>query len=509
MTTLRRAKWHPQPPPTPRILHLPRRTFRRKNPTKNGVVFKPNFEKGSKLENLFDQERAFSYSIPPIVLLNSDERGKNENPPQSEEDNWKFQAEMLRAECNYLRMEREMANKKLERERVFLEKSLKSAVNTLLSGKKKIHEGESANLELEEEIEELAKKLVELQRSSKMKSPEIHNCSNFDKQASLLQKQLEKYSKMQEENCVKETAEVSAVSLPSNSRRDGKIKLHGSSHRSSRFTDVELLRRKVEGLSKGKLLKRMEEEYGYMLSATANCSVTNSASTSKRYELVDSSSFSYQQSSQEAKSGEYKACSGRCKAIVSRVMEQVKAETEQWSQMQEMLGQVREEMEELQASRDFWEEQALESENKIQTMHSEVEEWKQKAMSHETKENQLQKQVEELQQQLEKLKVEKSYEHEVKVSKDSTPISLGAQLAREKRILMCRLKGSNRSETADKKEVFDYTEGKKTVQKDSTKIATLNRQPFKEISNNVNVSPLVRQNSRRYVYPLHTCSKDV
>lgn len=61
---------------------------------------------------------------------------------------------------------------------------------------------------------------------------------------------------------------------------------------------VENLRRKMEGLSKGKLLKRMEEEYGFMLSASANYSTTSSASTSKRYDLADSSSNSFQQSSQ-------------------------------------------------------------------------------------------------------------------------------------------------------------------------------------------------------------------
>lgn len=75
---------------------------------------------------------------------------------------------------------------------------------------------------------------------------------------------------------------------------------------------------------------------------------------------------------QEGKSGELRTCSGHCKAIVRRIMEQVRAETEQWSQMQEMLGQVREEMEELQASRDFWEKRALESSCKIETLNFEV-----------------------------------------------------------------------------------------------------------------------------------------
>lgn len=53
-------------------------------------------------------------------------------------------------------------------------------------------------------------------------------------------------------------------------------------------------------------------------------------------------------------------------------MEQVKAETEQWSQMQVMLGQVKGEMEEVQASRDFWEEQALESEHRTKKLDSDV-----------------------------------------------------------------------------------------------------------------------------------------
>ena len=53
-------------------------------------------------------------------------------------------------------------------------------------------------------------------------------------------------------------------------------------------------------------------------------------------------------------------------------MEQVRAETEQWSQMQEMLGHVREEMEELQASRDFWEDRALDSDYEIRSVLSSV-----------------------------------------------------------------------------------------------------------------------------------------
>lgn len=75
---------------------------------------------------------------------------------------------------------------------------------------------------------------------------------------------------------------------------------------------------------------------------------------------------------QEKLSYEGNPCSGHCKSVVRRIVEQVRTETEQWSQMQEMLGQVREEMEELQASRDFWEDRALHSDFQIQSLHNSV-----------------------------------------------------------------------------------------------------------------------------------------
>lgn len=65
-------------------------------------------------------------------------------------------------------------------------------------------------------------------------------------------------------------------------------------------------------------------------------------------------------------------CSGRCKVIISRIVEQVRAETEQWSQMQEMLAQVRGEMEQLQVSRDFWEGRANNSDSEIRSLRKAV-----------------------------------------------------------------------------------------------------------------------------------------
>ncbi|KAK1359087.1 hypothetical protein POM88_043561 [Heracleum sosnowskyi] len=64
------------------------------------------------------------------------------------------------------------------------------------------------------------------------------------------------------------------------------------------FSEVEVLRMKMEGVSKG-MLDRMEEEYGSMLSTTWTSSIArSSASTSMRIDYLDSSSFSTRQQHQ-------------------------------------------------------------------------------------------------------------------------------------------------------------------------------------------------------------------
>lgn len=50
-----------------------------------------------------------------------------------EEGSWRFQAELLRDECSFLRTEREFALKKLEKNNVKMERTLQSAVHTLIS----------------------------------------------------------------------------------------------------------------------------------------------------------------------------------------------------------------------------------------------------------------------------------------------------------------------------------------------------------------------------------------
>lgn len=53
-------------------------------------------------------------------------------------------------------------------------------------------------------------------------------------------------------------------------------------------------------------------------------------------------------------------------------MEEVKVETEQWGDMQEMLKQVREEMDDLHCSRDFWERCAIQSNHKLRSTNTKV-----------------------------------------------------------------------------------------------------------------------------------------
>ncbi|XP_015166077.1 calponin homology domain-containing protein DDB_G0272472 [Solanum tuberosum] len=474
-TITRKPKWHPTPPPppSPKILHFPRRTRRKTTRnTKKKQLYpmekKCDYYKG-RLESLFDQERHFhgsSSSINPIVLLNTStsssssysaqRRERVEEQEQEgavngggdagdrEEEKWRFQAEMLRAECNFLRMERQFALKKLERNRLQMEKTLRSAVHTLIAGKKKIFEGKNVNAVLEEEIEDLAEKLEELKKSCKNKDVEVRHCSNFDKKACHLQKRLEKLGGLTDEKALKELQQLAE----STNEIDKETKNNTS-------TDVELLREKMEGLSKG-MLDRMEEEYGAILSSTANSSVASSASTSKRIDSITdpTSSFSTrQQPSQDMMPLEENKCSGRCKVIVRRIVEQVRAETEQWSQMQEMLQQVRGEMEELQASRDFWENRALDFAHEIQSLQSSVEEWKDKAQAFETKAKDMQYELTAAKDELEKSRTKKSTAHdqrEVTSTPNSPLLSLAKQIEKEKRILVCRLKEENANQKLQK-----------------------------------------------------------
>ncbi|KAL0435377.1 UNVERIFIED_CONTAM: hypothetical protein Sradi_0245600 [Sesamum radiatum] len=564
-TASRRTKWHPTPPPppSPKILHFPRSRRTRRKQSKPTTTHHHNnplllmhqkyLSYKGKLENLFDQENKDSPSTLELLEPNSNskvsaverrERVEEEEEEWGgpggggfEEEKWRFQAEILRAECNFLRMEREFSLKKLERNRAKMERTLRSAVQTLVSGRKKIFEGKNVNAVLEEEIEDLAEKLDELQKSSRTKDDEVRHCSNFDKKASLLQRRLDKLGGFSDENSRKELQELAESRLPiNNTNHDIAIRNCKTDNKS---TNSDMLRKKMEALSKG-MLERVEEEYGSILT---NSSVASSASTSKRIECPELSSFQTRQFYQAK----------------SRIVEQVRAETEQWSQMQEMLGQVRGEMEELQASRDFWENQAHNSEHEIQSLKQAVEEWKETALGYENKVNKLQLELSALKEEIQKtkagLKPSHNRELPLKVDPDApAPVPLGKQLEKEKLVLSCRLKKNrhndengckfdnaldefnadgNKERAANKdlpplslgkqlakekrmflrhlKENCDASEkgsigrelvadGRRALYSNSVRIIATERSPLRDIGN---ASPLARQHSRS-AFPFHT-----
>ncbi|KAF8396145.1 hypothetical protein HHK36_017758 [Tetracentron sinense] len=200
---------------------------------------------------------------------------------------------------------------------------------------------------------------------------------------------------------------------------------------------------------------------------------------------------------QERKYHEENVCSGRCKTIVRKIVEQVRAETEQWSQMQYMLGQVKEEMEELQASRDFWEDRALEADDCIQSLQSSVQEWRQKACYSDTKVTELQKQISELRGELERLRTERNME--IMRTKGLPPIPRDSQKEKEKRVLICRLKENyhNGGNCTKQKEVPD--DGMRRLHACSSRLVASKRSPFRDIGNSL---PISRQSSRA-VSPLY------
>ncbi|PPD71012.1 hypothetical protein GOBAR_DD32110 [Gossypium barbadense] len=296
----------------------------------------------------------------------------------------------------------------------------RSFASGAVPGRKNICEGKDVNLVLlEEQINDLVEKIEKLQKRTGVKELEVKKCSNFDKHVYLLQRQLQKFGfggLSDEEICVKEIREMAEASLSIKISNEGSGSFASTSNHHNR--NVESLRRKMDGL-----LQSMEEEYGSLLSTS---------------DL--SSSSSLQQSNKEEKMGhETRVCSGHCKAIVGRVVEQIRGETEQWSQMQDMLGLVRDEMEELHASRDFWEDRALDSDYQIQSLQSAVKEWRQRAVSSEAKAKELEAQIYVLRQEMERLRQgrdRKSVRPQI-----ASPINqLEAQNETEKRVLVCRLK---------------------------------------------------------------------
>ncbi|KAL1220896.1 hypothetical protein V5N11_016241 [Cardamine amara subsp. amara] len=469
---MRKSKWqYPQVgPPTPRILQLPRRHSVRRNGVKvktTGSSSSSQKDQRVKLEVLFHQERTFDRGTS-ILMVNDggeekEEEGKRRGKvadgreigrfssssavDEVEEAKWRFQAEMLRSECNLLRIEKEIALKKMERRKKRMERTLRSAVLTLLS---RISEGKKESKVLEDEISYLVEKLNEL-KSPKVKDLEARNCRhNFDRQASVLRRELQRFDEgVSEEVCVKgiqKMAEASFLVHPNSPVDQNVLRNHNG--------NIDTLSSKMKGV----LLERMEKEY-----------VSSSISKCIDLQLQDASVQDMYNKEIKAHE-EKKDCSRHCKAVMRKIADEVRAEAEQWSQMQGMLNQVRKEMEELQSCRDFWQDRALESDSQIQNLHSSVEGWRRKALSSEAKLKTLQAEVCGLQEEIKRLRKEDKLEPE----KNKLPSES------EKRVLICRLKDKRHSNNGDWSK---YSEGR-------TKKSSSSRPPLREIKN---VSVTARQ----------------
>ncbi|KAK8962738.1 hypothetical protein KSP40_PGU014270 [Platanthera guangdongensis] len=164
----RRAKWHSPHPPAQRILHLPRRSS----------LFwtaKPRYKSTA------DKRKAEVDSSSSTCKINVD----------SSEDRCRFQLDILRAECSFLRMEREVALCKLERNRAQMDSDFRSALETMVSGRRKLGPGGSASMALDEEIVELQANLEKMQRDFRWRRGIVDRSGvNFDPMASVLRRRV-------------------------------------------------------------------------------------------------------------------------------------------------------------------------------------------------------------------------------------------------------------------------------------------------------------------------------
>lgn len=325
-----------------------------------------------------------------------------------------MEAEILRAECKFLRLEREVAIRELAKNRERMETSIRSALSFLVSSRKKI-DGSAATTS-DEEIGDLVEKLEELNVSSGRRWGRCKP-TNFD----MLRRRLEK-------NGVEPLRDIQVISN----------KCDGSSCRRN-YHNAEKLRRKMERLSRGMTVRM--EEYGLLLSATAG---SEAATVAKRRVRA------HQLQVDQEKEREWVAASRccNCKEVLARVVEQVKAETEQWNEIQAMLRQLRSEMDDLHSSRDVWQRRATTSDFNLRSVHSHMMEWRERALLSERKAAELKESVLSLQSKLHSMRDENSSSpsssrahSDIWIPKPSRMKVLQQQLKeKEKHVLVCRLK---------------------------------------------------------------------
>ncbi|KAJ3702873.1 hypothetical protein LUZ61_006578 [Rhynchospora tenuis] len=405
------------------LKHKPRESSTSQEGAARLEPVEPNLIETSPLFDLEKKVRAESAPVSPP-------RHRDED---SGEEKWRFQAEMLRAECNFLRMEREVAVRKLDRHRNQMETALRSAVDTLVSGRKKID-----GTGLDEEIQDLEEILEDLQvekEGGRQSFRQLQRCRgrNFDRQASTLRRRLERMP-VSEEVSVKEIREITLPVLhrqekaPPDDEVDRVLTETDDQDDKAQMSDVEVLKKKMEGLSKG-MLERMVE-YGFM----------------PRWRQEQQMKIE-----EHAKTGAESSSRCECREIVGKIMEQVKVESEQWTEMQAMLEQVRQEMLELQSSRDLWQRRAIASDINVRSLHAQVLEWKHRARVSENNVEGLKERISELQNKLHSMKIEhlaqKNSQEDFQTTRLNMKLNSQRQITvpdykreNEKYDLVCRLK---------------------------------------------------------------------
>nr|ACG45714.1 hypothetical protein [Zea mays] len=395
---------------------------------------------------LFEMERRVRglESAPPSPAPAS----QSQEDAEEREEKWQFQAEILRAECNFLRMEREVALRKLDRHRGQMEAALKSAVETLVSGRKKVDGKGDVGVAaaLDEGIEDLEEMMEELRvekesgRRAMGGARELQRSRgrNFDRQASSLRRRLEKMPPANPDPLVKDIREI-ALPVPAPPPPPPAAEQSGDDERvhGANTSDVEMLRMKMEGMSKG--MRERMAEYSRRLEAVASgdnagcqsrkCGNRHSrkasagsqrswsggstASNGNAPSALDAGPHarSRQNVAAEKRQQQHVIMSGECKLVGSascrdcreimwKIMEQVNAESDQWTEMQDMLEQVRLEMQELQSSRDTWQHRAMASDISLRSLNSQLLEWKNRGQAYEQRAEELHRKISELESKL-------------------------------------------------------------------------------------------------------------
>ncbi|XP_042375492.1 myosin type-2 heavy chain 1-like [Zingiber officinale] len=353
------AARHGRGEPETMMVHLPRRSRGQK----------PGCRRN--LRDLLDQERSYLASMAMAMAAAGTPASDVGVVISGCKESCQTQAEILLAERDFLRMDLESSTGKQEPERARKDAAMRSNENSLVPGRKKIDARAGDRGDLEGGIDDLEEKMQELKlRRSRSKgiSMKLSRRRYFHRQSSVLRRDMVLIK--EDAAILKGIKEASLLNLAVLGKRP----------------DVEeekmvMLKRKMEGLSRG-MLERIEECSHLLSSKSTSSQDIVSYNEAEHMPFLHLGQQLRQEKSIE-KQKEFRCCS--CMEAVGRIRQQVWAESEQWSEMQQLLEQVKIEMEEIRSSRDHWQRQAVASEINFHILHTQKLKWKRKAQSSECK----------------------------------------------------------------------------------------------------------------------------